>query len=86
MDALRKIFPLSFKENKDNALIVSIIIYVVALVVGSLLLTVINSLVWFIPVVGYVIGIICYILGTIIDLYAVIGIVLAALVMAKVIK
>lgn len=85
MDTLKKIFPLSFKENKDNALIVSIIIYVVAAVIFGLALWLIGYLT-LIPVVGDVIAVILRIVSTIIEIYIIIGIVLAALKIAKVIE
>lgn len=78
MDILKKLFPVSFNAKEKEPFIISLIIYVVLAVVGGLVLGFLSS----IPVVGIIVSIV----GGILDLYALIGIVLAILVFVKVIE
>lgn len=70
--------PWSFKANDVKSLIVSIIIYIVIGIVGGLII----SLLSWLPLVGWLIGII----GGLLDLYTLVGIILAILVFAGVLK
>lgn len=78
MDILKKLFPVSFNAKEKEPFIISLIIYVVLAVVGGLVLGFLSG----IPVVGIIVSIV----GGILDLYALIGIVLAILVFVKVIE
>ncbi len=82
MDALKKIFPISFGSD---GIIKKIIIYIVAAIVGTVLLF-IAGLLTGIPVVGFIIALVCRIVGIILDIYVIAGIVLAILVACKVIN
>ena len=78
MDTLKKIFPFSFGIADVTKLIINIIIYIVAGAVGGLLIGLLAG----IPIVGWLFATI----GGLIDLYVVIGIVLAVLDYLKIIK
>ena len=79
MDALKKLFPLSFKYTKDVAnLIIGILLYLVVGIVGGLVI----GLTLLIPIVN----LICGLVGALLDLYVLAGIVIQILVFAKVIK
>lgn len=86
MDLLKKIFPLSWKYKKEaKDLIIGIIIYLVAGIIGGVLLA-IAGLFTGIPVLGAILGIVLRAIGAIIDLYVVAGIVIEVLLFAKVLK
>lgn len=78
MDLLKKYFPWSFKAIEVKDLVISIIIYIVIGVVGGLII----SLLSWIPIIGWLLGLV----GGLLDLYTLIGIILAVLVFAKVLK
>ena len=79
MDALKKLFPLSFKYTKDVPnLIIGILLYLVVGIVGGLVI----GLTLLIPIVN----LICGLVGALLDLYVLAGIVIQILVFAKVIK
>jgi len=78
MDLLKKVFPFSFKAKDLGKFIVSLLIYIVIGVVGGLVIGLLAK----IPVIGLLAGI----LGALLDLYGLIGIVLAILVFVKVVK
>ncbi len=79
MDALKKIFPLSFKYTKDVAsLIIGILIYIVVSVVGGILI----GIVGLIPVIGWLVAAV----GGLLGLYCFAGIVIQILVFCKVLK
>ena len=79
MDALKKLFPLSFKYTKDVAnLIIGILLYLVVGIVGGLVI----GLTLLIPIVN----LICGLVGALLDIYVLAGIVIQILVFAKVIK
>ena len=80
MDVLNKFFPFSFKfkAKETEPFIISLIIYIVACAIGGVLIGLLASL----PVVGFVFAAV----GGLIDLYGLIGIVLAILVYLDVIK
>ncbi|MBE6558313.1 MAG: hypothetical protein E7661_04815 [Ruminococcaceae bacterium] len=79
MDALKKLFPLSFKFTKDVPnLIIGILIYLVVGIIGGVVI----GITALIPIVN----IICGLVGGLLDLYVLAGIVIQILVFAKVIK
>ena len=78
MDMLKKIFPDAFCAKEVNSFIVTLLIYGI----GSFLIGLVLSLLAKIPLVGIIFSLIGYVVG----LYALVGIVLAVLVFAKVIK
>ncbi len=79
MDALKKIFPLSFQFAKDVAnLIIGIIIYVVIGAIAPVILGILGS----VPVVGWILGIVSSLVG----IYCLAGIIIEILVFAKVLK
>ena len=78
MDFLKKIFPHAFKVDSVANLVVTILIYLVIGLVAGFAIALLAKL----PLVGALIGL----LGGAVDLYVVAGIVLSALVFAKVLK
>lgn len=86
MDMLKKFFPYSFGAKDTTALVIKIVVYVVAMVVGGLLLSLIGLISGWIPLLGAVIGWILGVIGTVIEVYCVIGIVLSVLDYFKVLK
>ena len=78
MDMLKKIFPDAFRAKEVNSFIVTLLIYGI----GSFLIGLVLSLLAKLPLVGIIFSLIGYVVG----LYALVGIVLAVLVFAKVIK
>ena len=86
MDLLKKIFPISWKYQKEvKDLVIGIIIYVVAGIIGGVLLA-IAGLFTGIPVLGAILGILLRAVGAVIDLYVVAGIVIEVLLFTKVLK
>lgn len=79
---LKKLFPVSYKQS----LLVSIIVYVVAAIVASLLIGFAGALTSWIPLVGTLVGWVLRIAGTLVDIYVVGGIVVSILLELKVIK
>ena len=87
MEALKKLFPMSFKYTKDGAnLAKGIILYIVAAIVAGLLLTISTLVTVWIPVLGVVIAWLLGIVGSLVEIYVVAGIVIQVLVFVKVIK
>ena len=78
MDTLKKFFPHAFKATEVKALVISIIIYLVIGFVGGLIIGLLSA----IPLIGWLFSIV----GALLDLYTLIGIVLAILVFVKVLK
>ena len=79
MEALKKIFPLSFTEKKTiGALIINILIQLVVCAIAGVLIGIFVDL----PLIGGIIGIV----GGLIGLYEIIGIILSILDYAKVLK
>ena len=74
----KKFFPVSANSDTTNGLVTAIIIYVVAIVVSTLLMSVRGG----IAVIGTIIGIVGYIFY----LYCSIGIIISLLIYFKVIK
>ncbi len=75
---MNKYFPFSYKAKDLVGLIVSIVLYIVAGAVGGLVIGLLSA----IPVIG----IIAWVLGLALDIYCVVGLVLAILVFLKVVK
>lgn len=86
MDMLKKIFPRAFAATEQSKLINALIVYVIILVVGALVGWLVGTLLGWIPVVGFIVGLVLKIAGTIVDVYAIGGIVLTLLVYFKVLK
>ena len=87
MDILKKIFPLSFKEMKDvKDLLINGVVYVIVAVLAAIAILLATMITGWVPVLGAAAGWILGLVGGLIDLYAVVGIVLAVLVYFKVIK
>ncbi len=78
MDFLNKVFPISFKCTEKDAFIKALIMYVVAGVVGGLIIGLLSR----IPFVGILFGL----MGYLAEVYVTAGIVLSILVFTKVLK
>ncbi len=88
MDILKKIWFYSFKVEKKNvsSLVVNLIVWIVAAFAAGLVLWLATSLTAWIPVVGFLVALVLGIVGSVVELYSLIGIVLAILVFADVLK
>ena len=87
MEILKKIFPLSFKFTSDvTHFVIGIIFYVVAGIIFSLLATLANFIVGWIPVVSDIVALVLSIAGTLVGVYSLAGLVILILVYCKVIK
>ena len=87
MDILKTLFPLSFKKTGSVAdLIVGILIYLVVGIVAGFLLGLAGLLGGWIPVAGAILGWVLRLVGTVVEVYVIGGIVILALVYAKVIE
>ncbi len=87
MDILKKLFPLSFKKMSEvKELIIAIVVYLVVAILAGVAIFLATLIVGWIPVVGALVGWLLGIVGSLIDLYALVGIVLVILVYTKVIK
>ncbi len=78
MDFLNKVFPISFKCAEKESFIKALIIYIVAGVVGGIIIGLLSQ----IPFVGVLFGL----MGYLAEVYVTAGIVLSILVFTKVIK
>jgi hypothetical protein len=86
MDLLKKLFPISWKyKSEAKDLVIGIIIYLVAGIIGGVLLGV-AGLFTGIPVLGAILGILLRAIGALLDIYVVAGIVIEVLLFAKVLK
>lgn len=85
MDFLKKLFPLSFGTKDVAALIIKILVYLVVAVIGGAILWLAGFIAGLIPVVGTIILWALGVVGTIIDIYAVAGIIITILNFCKVI-
>ena len=87
MDALKKIFPLSFKFTKDVPnLIIGIILYILVGIVAGAVIGLSTLITAWIPVLGLLIAWALGIVGSLVGVYTLAGIVIQILVFAKVIK
>lgn len=87
MDALKKLFPLSFKYTKDVPnLIIGILVQIVAIVIVGALIWLATALVGWIPVVGWLIAWVLGIISSLLGIYLLASIIIQVLVFAKVIK
>lgn len=89
MDAIKKIWAFSFTVQKKNAtsLVVNLIVWVLAAVIAGLLIGLAGWIGGLLPeVLGGLIGWVLRIIGTIVDVYCVVGIVLAILNFCDVLK
>ena len=78
MDMLKKFFPFSFKSKEVKDLVINIVIYLVASIVGGWLLGLLGG----IPLLGVIFDLI----GSLFGLYCLVGIVLAVLDYLKILK
>ncbi len=78
MDMLKKFFPLSFGVKDLGNLIVKVLIYLVVGIIAGFAIGILAG----IPVINLLTGI----LGTLVDLYCVVGIIVAILDYLKVLK
>ncbi len=78
MDLVKKYFPVSMRANDVTGLVISIVLYLIAMVV----LAVIGKLIGILPVINVLYGIISWVAG----IYCFVGIVLAVLVYLKLLK
>ena len=80
MEFLKTLWPTPFKvKTKDvSSLVVQLVIFVLVCVVASILIAILSAL----PIIGWIVGI----LGGLIDLYCVVGVVLAVLKFCDVLK
>ena len=80
MDQLKPFFPFSFRAQKGDvvSLIISIVIYLVIGAVGGLLIGLLSG----IPVIG----ILAVLAGALLDIYGLVGIVLAVLSFLEIVK
>ncbi len=86
MDALKKIFPLSFKYTKDVPnLIIGILIQIVVGVIAGALIFLATMITGWIPVAGALIGWALGVIGGLIGLYVLAGIIIQILAFCKVI-
>ena len=87
MELLKKLFTFSFKPQKDvAALVISVVIYVLAGIIGGAIIALASLLTGWIPLIGKLIGIVLGLCGGVIGLYCLVGIVVLLLVYFKVIK
>lgn len=86
MDMLKKLFPRAFAATEQAKLINALIVYIVIAVVGALVGFLVGTLLGWIPVIGLIVGLVLKIAGTIVDVYAIGGVVLTLLVYFKVLK
>ena len=87
MDALRKIFPLSFKKMDSVAsLVIGILIYIVAAAIAGIAIWIATMIVGWVPGIGGLLAGLIGAVGGIIGLYAFVGIVLQILFYCKVLK
>ena len=87
MDALKKIFPVSFKRAGSVAdFIIGLIIYAVIAIVAGLIIGFAGVLTGWIPVIGAIIGLILRLVGSLVELYILAGIVILILVFTKILK
>lgn len=86
MDLLKKCFPASFGTQDVAGLVIRIIIYVVAMVVGGFLLALVGLITGWIPIAGIFIGWLLGLIGALVELYCVAGIVILILDYLKLLK
>lgn len=78
MDKVKKFFPFSVKGTDIKSLVISIIIYIVIGFVGGLIIGLLGA----IPLIGILFSIV----GWVLDIYCLVGIVLAVLYFLGVVK
>ena len=78
LNALKPYFPHAFKANSVKALIIGLLVYAVIVLVVD----VVQFFLGWIPIVGWLLGIIAWL----INIYAVVGVILAILVYLKVVQ
>ncbi len=88
MDILKKYFPFSFGSKDVASLIIKVVIYVAALIVGAAVLGLVGALVSIITLgfLAGLVGFIGFVVGGLFELYVVVGIVLTFLDYFKILK
>lgn len=87
MEALKKFFPLSYRNNDSILnLVIGCVIYVVVAIVAGLLISLAGLLIGWIPVLGPILGWASGIVGWVVEVYVIAGIVIRILSFFKVIK
>ena len=87
MEALKKFFPLSYRNNDSILnLVIGCLIYVVVAIVAGLLISLAGLLIGWIPVLGPILGWVSGIVGWVVEVYVIAGIVIRILSFFKVIK
>ena len=87
MEFLKKYFPLSFKEHKSvTDLGIGILVYLVAGLIAGVLIWLGTAIAGWLGFIGSIIGFAFGIVGAVVDLYVLVGIIIAILVYTKVIK
>lgn len=87
MDILERLFPISWKYQKDVPnLIVGIVIYIVLAILAGALITLATFITGWIPVLGALIGWLLGIVSSLFGLYLLVGIILSILLYFKVIR
>jgi len=86
MDLLKKFFPYSYGAKEVKDLVIKIIVYVVAMVIGGAMLGLVNLIVGWLPLIGGIIGWVLGLAGSLIEIYCVAGIVLLVLDYFKILK
>ena len=87
MDILKKIFPLSFKYSDTSSnLVIGILIYIVAGVIAGALIALSAFLTIWVPFVGILMATLFGLIVSVVEIYVVAGIVIEALLFAKVLQ
>ncbi len=83
---LKKYFPYSYKAKSIGGLITSILFYIVIGLVAGVAIWLATLLTGWIPVIGAIVGWLLGIVASIVEVYNVVGIVLAVLVFLKILE
>ena len=86
MDLLKKFFPYSYGAKEVKDLVIKIIVYVVAMVIGGAMLGLVNLVVGWLPLIGGIIGWVLGLVGSLVGIYCLAGIVLLVLDYFKILK
>ena len=87
MEALKKIFPLSWKYTNDvSNLIIGILVYIVVGIAAGALIALATFITGWIPVLGGILAWALRLIGSLIGIYTLAGIIILLLVYFKVIK
>jgi hypothetical protein len=85
MDALKKLFPLSWKYAKDvSNLIIGVIVYLVVGLIAGAVIWLATAIISVIPLIGGLVAWVLGIIGGLVDIYVIAGIVVLVLAYLKV--